>query len=131
MSCLCGDIACPSCGPAQGFDPQAEAMAEAIVTALPQGLVDVLEEAQWEDEDGDAYDHIVALVEKSRQDALQGVIAMIDRLMAQKSEGIVTVEHEPMARSMGGEGVCMRLWENIEGQPHPNRTEEEVREWGW
>lgn len=28
MPCLCGDTNCPSCGPAQGYDPHAELVTE-------------------------------------------------------------------------------------------------------
>lgn len=34
MPCLCGDTACPSCGPAQGYDPKYEAALEAIISAM-------------------------------------------------------------------------------------------------
>ena len=37
MSCLCGDTACPSCGPAQGHDPAFEAVCEWI---YDDGLAD-------------------------------------------------------------------------------------------
>jgi hypothetical protein len=29
MSCMCGDTQCPSCGPAQGYDPQFERFCDA------------------------------------------------------------------------------------------------------
>jgi len=28
MACMCGDTMCPSCGPAQGYDPRAELISE-------------------------------------------------------------------------------------------------------
>lgn len=28
--CLCGDTACPSCGPLQGYDPQFEALCDTL-----------------------------------------------------------------------------------------------------
>ena len=34
MSCLCGDTACPSCGPAQGHDPVFECIVEEVVASL-------------------------------------------------------------------------------------------------
>lgn len=34
MSCMCGDTACGSCGPAQGYDPVAEMVAEWIMELL-------------------------------------------------------------------------------------------------
>lgn len=36
MACLCGDIACPSCGPAQGFDPDYQAFTESMCERFPQ-----------------------------------------------------------------------------------------------
>lgn len=131
MSCLCGDIACPSCGPAQGFDPGHEAMCESIASALPEGLVDVLEEAGWEDEDGDAYEHIVELVVRARQDALDGIKAQLDSWTQRRVAGIVPVEIPAAAERWSGVEACRRIWEFVEGAPHPSRTEEEIREMGW
>ena len=28
MTCMCGDVYCPSCGPAQGFNPELEVVCE-------------------------------------------------------------------------------------------------------
>jgi len=33
--CLCGDYMCPSCGPAQGYDPKFEALCEKLAERLP------------------------------------------------------------------------------------------------
>lgn len=30
MACMCGDYLCPSCGPAQGYDPKFEALCETL-----------------------------------------------------------------------------------------------------
>lgn len=30
MPCMCGDVMCPSCGPAQGYNPEFEALCEWI-----------------------------------------------------------------------------------------------------
>lgn len=32
--CMCGDYMCPSCGPAQGYDPQHEALREQLCEQL-------------------------------------------------------------------------------------------------
>ena len=132
MPCMCGDFACPSCGPAQGADLEHEAVCEALVTALPEGLVEVLEEAGWEDKEGDAYSHIVQLIDKARQDALDDVRSHVESLMTDRTvHGIVDVLHPALAKSMPGVETCKRVWEFVEGQPHPSRTDEEKREWGW
>ena len=42
MPCMCGDIMCPSCGPAQGYDPAFEAvvewMQEVVLCDFPRGF---------------------------------------------------------------------------------------------
>ena len=40
MSCMCGDTSCPSCGPAQGFNPEQVAVVEwlAGIVELPEVL---------------------------------------------------------------------------------------------
>ncbi len=38
MPCMCGDTACPSCGPAQGYDPKYEAAFEATFEELAKVL---------------------------------------------------------------------------------------------
>jgi hypothetical protein len=30
MACMCGDVLCPSCGPAQGYHPQFEALCDTL-----------------------------------------------------------------------------------------------------
>ncbi len=42
MPCLCGDTACPSCGPAQGFDPRLEAFWDKAFEKWPE-LQDAVE----------------------------------------------------------------------------------------
>ena len=34
MTCMCGDACCPSCGPAQGYDPERECVEEFIAQAI-------------------------------------------------------------------------------------------------
>ena len=36
MPCMCGDTMCPSCGPAQGYDPGLEAVCDRIIEAIPE-----------------------------------------------------------------------------------------------
>lgn len=36
--CLCGDYMCPSCGPAQGYDPRYEALYDKVSEELPKFL---------------------------------------------------------------------------------------------
>lgn len=38
--CMCGDIYCPSCGPAQGVSPQEEAIVEWITEYIRRTFVD-------------------------------------------------------------------------------------------
>lgn len=42
MSCMCGDVMCPSCGPAQGFDPAFETVVEwlefCVLADMPQAI---------------------------------------------------------------------------------------------
>lgn len=42
MPCLCGDTNCPSCGPAQGYDPAFETvcgwMYEVLLADLPEAI---------------------------------------------------------------------------------------------
>lgn len=35
MNCMCGDTACPSCGPAQGSNPEKEAFIESLFDEYP------------------------------------------------------------------------------------------------
>ncbi len=37
MPCMCGDTACPSCGPAQGFDPVREMVFDWVMGTLFSG----------------------------------------------------------------------------------------------
>ena len=39
--CMCGDIMCPSCGPAQGYDPKYEALYDKVFDRLPDFLAGV------------------------------------------------------------------------------------------
>ena len=42
MACMCGDLACPSCGPAQGANLEEEAFYEMLYEKFP-GLDDVFD----------------------------------------------------------------------------------------
>lgn len=44
MACMCGDLACPSCGPAQGADPEKEKVLEWLLFDLLLNLSDVISE---------------------------------------------------------------------------------------
>ena len=40
MSCMCGDTNCPSCGPAQGYDPATETVCDWVLSVLLDGFPD-------------------------------------------------------------------------------------------
>jgi len=53
VSCLCGDLGCPSCGPAQGADLAREAFVDSLCEKHPD-LLDVLDDHPFIDEMIDA-----------------------------------------------------------------------------
>lgn len=40
--CMCGDTMCPSCGPAQGYDPKFEVLCEKLADRLEDFLKDIV-----------------------------------------------------------------------------------------
>ena len=44
MTCMCGDSMCPSCGPAQGYDPEFEIVTEWLQFGLLEGLHESINE---------------------------------------------------------------------------------------
>lgn len=43
MACMCGDTGCPSCGPAQGYNPEYELACEWISEVVLRGLSPVID----------------------------------------------------------------------------------------
>jgi hypothetical protein len=77
MTCYCGDTSCPSCGPAQGFDPAFERVCE----WLDFVLADNLEALDLYDVDGDPawIDWIVeAIADAIGRQAPQSVLDAMD-----------------------------------------------------
>ena len=46
MPCMCGDTACPSCGPAQGYDPEFEKVCEWLQFAVFRDLPECIQ-GEW------------------------------------------------------------------------------------
>jgi len=80
MTCMCGDTNCPSCGPAQGFNPEFEVVCEWLDEVLLKDLHPVLN-IDWLSEelanrlgkDQDLADSITRVAQKWSREEAKGV----------------------------------------------------------
>ena len=84
--CLCGDTACPSCGPAQGYDPAWERLEEEMCEKF--GFMHDLFEDHYE-ERAQAMEW---LIDKGRDHAFEHIVEML---------GEIEVDHYHDSRQLG------------------------------
>lgn len=89
MTCMCGDTACWSCGPAQGFDPDREALMEDLTEAFP--WVEILMEEPGNEE------KLTALIDWVLERGIAEGVRQVEDAAADSAEAAEVEEAERLA----------------------------------